>query len=173
MPVAFFFVLIVIGIVFGCIISTRHAGWGAGVNGGARPQDGCDVQAAGGWKPSSLSWRSVGSVQCTCWPSHRCAIIIFHKLILSCFPFDGFIYYYCFSIFVKRVLVFNFSFIPMILFLELDDGVCNPLWTMKGFTQTFHYLKESRRAQSVPLNALLTYVTVPWYSIIAGKGVIN
>ncbi|KAI9557866.1 hypothetical protein GHT06_014617 [Daphnia sinensis] len=50
---------------------------------------------------------------------------------------------------------------------ELDDGVCNPLWTMKGFTQTFHYLKESRRAQSVPLNALLTYVTVPWYSIIA------
>ena len=54
------------------------------------------------------------------------------------------------------------------LVLELDDGVCNPLWTMKGFTQTFHYLKESRRAQSVPLNALLTYVTVPWYSIIAG-----
>ena len=40
---------------------------------------------------------------------------------------------------------------------------------MKGFTQTFHYLKESRRAQSVPLNALLTYVTVPWYSIIAGN----
>lgn len=56
--------------------------------------------------------------------------------------------------------VFNFT--------ELDDGVCNPLWTMKGFTQTFHYLKESRRAQSVPLNALLTYVTVPWFSIIAG-----
>lgn len=54
---------------------------------------------------------------------------------------------------------------------ELDDGVCNPLWTMKGFTQTFHLLKESRRAQSVPLNALLTYVTVPWYSIIAGKEV--
>jgi len=50
---------------------------------------------------------------------------------------------------------------------ELDDGVCNPLWTMKGFTQTFHFLKESRRAQSLPLNALLTYVTVPWFSIIA------
>jgi len=58
-------------------------------------------------------------------------------------------------------------------FLELDDGVCNPLWTMKGFTQTFHYLKESRRAQSVPLNALLTYVTVPWYSIIAGEKITN
>ena len=52
---------------------------------------------------------------------------------------------------------------------ELDDGVCNPLWTMKGFTQTFHFLKESRRAQSLPLNALLTYVTVPWFSIIAGN----
>jgi len=42
---------------------------------------------------------------------------------------------------------------------------------MKGFTQTFHFWKESRRAQSVPLNALLTYVTVPWYSIIAGNSI--
>ncbi|XP_049778904.1 uncharacterized protein LOC126175892 isoform X2 [Schistocerca cancellata] len=48
---------------------------------------------------------------------------------------------------------------------ELDDGVYNPLWTMRGFTQTFHFWKESRRAQSVPLNAFLTYITLPWWSI--------
>lgn len=49
---------------------------------------------------------------------------------------------------------------------KLDDGAYNPLWTTKGFTQTFHFWKESRRAQSVPLNAYLTYVTLPWYTII-------
>ncbi|XP_071452486.1 uncharacterized protein KIAA0930 homolog [Hetaerina americana] len=48
---------------------------------------------------------------------------------------------------------------------ELDDGAYNPLWTMRGFTQTFHFWKETKRAQSVPLNALLTYVTLPWWSI--------
>ncbi|GLG92407.1 uncharacterized protein GBIM_00115 [Gryllus bimaculatus] len=48
---------------------------------------------------------------------------------------------------------------------ELDDGAYNPLWTMRGFTQTFHFWKESRRAQSVPLNAFLTYITLPWWSI--------
>ncbi|XP_074037580.1 uncharacterized protein isoform X2 [Leptinotarsa decemlineata] len=48
---------------------------------------------------------------------------------------------------------------------ELDDGAYNPLWTMRGFTQTFHFWKENKRAQSVPLNAFLTYVTLPWWSI--------
>ncbi|XP_068225440.1 uncharacterized protein [Palaemon carinicauda] len=50
--------------------------------------------------------------------------------------------------------------------VKLDDGAYNPLWTTKGFTQTFHFWKESRRAQSVPLNAYLTYVTLPWFTII-------
>ncbi|VEN53016.1 unnamed protein product [Callosobruchus maculatus] len=48
---------------------------------------------------------------------------------------------------------------------ELDDGAYNPLWTMQGNTQTFHFWKENKRAQSVPLNAFLTYVTLPWWSI--------
>ncbi|XP_050362481.1 uncharacterized protein KIAA0930 homolog [Nymphalis io] len=48
---------------------------------------------------------------------------------------------------------------------ELDDGAYNPLWAMRGFTQTFHLWKEGRRAQSAPLNAFLTYVTLPWWSI--------
>ncbi|KAJ8982670.1 hypothetical protein NQ317_017660 [Molorchus minor] len=48
---------------------------------------------------------------------------------------------------------------------QLDDGAYNPLWTMRGFTQTFHFWKENKRAQSVPLNAFLTYVTLPWWSI--------
>ncbi|XP_076235718.1 uncharacterized protein LOC143180076 isoform X2 [Calliopsis andreniformis] len=48
---------------------------------------------------------------------------------------------------------------------ELDDGAYNPLWTMRGFTQTFHFWKETKRAQSVPLNAYLTYITLPWWSI--------
>lgn len=52
---------------------------------------------------------------------------------------------------------------------ELDDGAYNPLWTMRGFTQTFHFWKENKRAQCVPLNAFLTYVTLPWWSIAKGK----
>ncbi|XP_055390567.1 uncharacterized protein KIAA0930 homolog isoform X2 [Condylostylus longicornis] len=48
---------------------------------------------------------------------------------------------------------------------ELDDGAYNPLWASKGFTQQFHFWKESRRQQSTPLNAFLTYVTLPWWSI--------
>jgi len=39
---------------------------------------------------------------------------------------------------------------------------------MRGFTQTFHFWKENKRAQSVPLNAFLTYVTLPWWSIVKG-----
>ncbi|XP_037968127.2 uncharacterized protein KIAA0930 homolog isoform X1 [Plutella xylostella] len=48
---------------------------------------------------------------------------------------------------------------------ELDDGAYNPLWAMRGFTQTFHLWKEGRRAQCTPLHASLTYVTLPWWSI--------
>ena len=66
----------------------------------------------------------------------------------------------------NRHLIFQVSHF---IFTELDDGAYNPLWTTKGFTQTFHFWKESRRAQSVPLNAYLTYVTLPWFTIITGK----
>ncbi|ODM99528.1 hypothetical protein Ocin01_07143 [Orchesella cincta] len=52
---------------------------------------------------------------------------------------------------------------------ELDDGAYNPLWTMRGFTQTFHMWRENRRAQSVPLNAFLTYITLPCASIMKGE----
>uniref|UniRef100_A0A0K8VMA3 Uncharacterized protein KIAA0930 n=2 Tax=Bactrocera latifrons TaxID=174628 RepID=A0A0K8VMA3_BACLA len=48
---------------------------------------------------------------------------------------------------------------------ELDDGAYNPLWASRGFTQSFHFWKENRRQQSTPLNAFLTYVTLPWWSI--------
>lgn len=56
-----------------------------------------------------------------------------------------------------------------ILFTELDDGSFNPLWTMRGFTQTFHLWKENKRTQSIPLNAFVTYVTLPWWSIAKGN----
>ena len=62
------------------------------------------------------------------------------------------------------VVINNISFLS-----ELDDGAYNPLWTMRGFTQTFHFWKETKRAQSVPLNAFLTYITLPWWSIAKGK----
>lgn len=51
---------------------------------------------------------------------------------------------------------------------ELDDGLYNPVWAMRGFTQTFHLWKEGKRAQCVPLNAYLTYVTLPWWTIAKG-----
>lgn len=49
-----------------------------------------------------------------------------------------------------RFLTFNFA--------ELDDGAYNPLWTMRGFTQTFHIWRENRRAQSVSLSKLPTSI---------------
>lgn len=63
-------------------------------------------------------------------------------------------------------------FSPQIYSIELDDGACNPLWTSKGFTQTFHFWKEHRRQQSVPLNAFLTYITLPWWSIAKGMRIL-
>ncbi|KAH8234410.1 hypothetical protein KR038_009408 [Drosophila bunnanda] len=55
--------------------------------------------------------------------------------------------------------------VPKKALKELDDGAYNPLWTSRGFTQSFHFWKENRRQQSTPLNAFLTYVTLPWWSI--------
>lgn len=55
--------------------------------------------------------------------------------------------------------------VPKKAIKELDDGAYNPLWTSRGFTQSFHFWKENRRQQSTPLNAFLTYVTLPWWSI--------
>ncbi|CAG9092082.1 unnamed protein product [Plutella xylostella] len=55
--------------------------------------------------------------------------------------------------------------VPKRKWSELDDGAYNPLWAMRGFTQTFHLWKEGRRAQCTPLHASLTYVTLPWWSI--------
>lgn len=49
---------------------------------------------------------------------------------------------------------------------ELDDTTYNRLWTMKGFSQAYHFWKESRRASSPALHAYLTYVTLPWHYII-------
>ncbi|XP_047518038.1 caskin-1 isoform X3 [Pieris napi] len=52
---------------------------------------------------------------------------------------------------------------------ELDDGAYNPLWALRGFTQTFHLWKEGKRQQSAPLSAFLTYVTLPWWAIAKGE----
>lgn len=39
----------------------------------------------------------------------------------------------------------------------------------KSFGQAWHWFKEKKRLNSVALNANLTYVTLPWHRIIAGK----
>lgn len=57
------------------------------------------------------------------------------------------------------------SIIFLLSLAELDDGQYNPLWTSKGFAQTFHFWKENRRQSSTPLNAFLTYISLPWFSI--------
>lgn len=56
-------------------------------------------------------------------------------------------------------------YFPPTLFPELDDGAYNPIWTSRGFTQSFHFWKENKRNSSTPLNALLTYVSLPWWNI--------
>ncbi|KAG8187251.1 hypothetical protein JTE90_019144 [Oedothorax gibbosus] len=50
---------------------------------------------------------------------------------------------------------------------ELDDTTYNKLWTMRGFGQAYHFWKESKRASSPALHAYLTYVNLPWHSIMA------
>lgn len=70
---------------------------------------------------------------------------------------------------VRMLCKFSFELYFIYLLAELDDGAYNPLWTSRGFTQSFHFWKENRRQQSTPLNAFLTYVTLPWWSIAKGE----
>ncbi|VDP30772.1 unnamed protein product [Soboliphyme baturini] len=49
---------------------------------------------------------------------------------------------------------------------EIEESTFNYMWSMQGFSQAWHRLREKRRECSVPLNAFLTYVTLPWHSII-------
>ncbi|OUC42533.1 hypothetical protein D917_00287, partial [Trichinella nativa] len=55
----------------------------------------------------------------------------------------------------------------------IDDEIGNEslalgqLWSTRGFSQAWHRLREKRRADCVPLNAHLTYITLPWSSIVS------
>ena len=49
---------------------------------------------------------------------------------------------------------------------EFEETAYNPLWTMKGHTQIFHHWRESKRMQCVPLGSFITYVMLPWWSIV-------
>lgn len=49
---------------------------------------------------------------------------------------------------------------------EFEETKYNPLWTMKGYTQIFHSWRESKRMQSIPLGAFISYITLPWWSIM-------
>ena len=49
-----------------------------------------------------------------------------------------------------------------------DDGDHYMGFFGRSFGQAWHWFKERKRAQSVSLNAHLTYVTLPWHRIIAG-----
>ena len=62
------------------------------------------------------------------------------------------------------------STLPNVLVLEFDDEAehYNGFFG-KSFGQAWGWFKERKRAQSVALHAFLTYVTLPWHRIIAGK----
>ncbi|CAJ0931266.1 unnamed protein product, partial [Mesorhabditis belari] len=47
---------------------------------------------------------------------------------------------------------------------ELEEGVLSRLWSVRGFGQAWHWLREKKRAECTPLNAYLTYITLPWAS---------
>ena len=49
---------------------------------------------------------------------------------------------------------------------EFEETKYNPLWTMRGHTQIFHFWRESKRLQCVPLGQYVTYVALPWWAII-------
>lgn len=49
---------------------------------------------------------------------------------------------------------------------EFEEAKYNPLWTMKGYTQIFHSWRESKRMQCMPMGTCVTYVMLPWWSII-------
>ncbi|VDO41080.1 unnamed protein product [Onchocerca flexuosa] len=48
----------------------------------------------------------------------------------------------------------------------LNEGMMSRLWSVRGFGQAWHWLREKRRAESLPLNAFLTYITLPWSTIL-------
>ncbi|EJW86024.1 hypothetical protein WUBG_03067, partial [Wuchereria bancrofti] len=50
--------------------------------------------------------------------------------------------------------------------LVLDEGMMSRLWSVRGFGQAWHWLREKRRAESTPLNAFLTYITLPWSTVL-------
>lgn len=43
------------------------------------------------------------------------------------------------------------------------------MWSVRGFGQAWHWLREKKRAECTPLNAYLTYVTLSWTSILQGQ----
>jgi hypothetical protein len=49
---------------------------------------------------------------------------------------------------------------------EFEANKYNPLWAVRGCTQLFHSWRESKRIQSLPLGTYVTYVALPWWSII-------
>ncbi|KAK5976750.1 hypothetical protein GCK32_013097, partial [Trichostrongylus colubriformis] len=49
---------------------------------------------------------------------------------------------------------------------ELSEGVLTRLWSVHGFGQAWHWLREKKRAHCTPLNAYLTYITLSWTSIL-------
>lgn len=49
---------------------------------------------------------------------------------------------------------------------ELDEGILGRLRSVRGFGQAWHWLREKRRDESTPLNVYLTYVTLPWSTIL-------
>ncbi|KAK6111486.1 hypothetical protein QQG55_43835 [Brugia pahangi] len=48
----------------------------------------------------------------------------------------------------------------------LNEGMMSRLWSVRGFGQAWHWLRERRRAESTPLNAFLTYITLPWSTVL-------
>lgn len=51
---------------------------------------------------------------------------------------------------------------------ELSEGVLTKIWSVRGFGQAWHWLHEKRKVESMPLNAYLTYITLPWSAILDG-----
>lgn len=49
---------------------------------------------------------------------------------------------------------------------ELEEGIFGRLRSVRGFGQAWHWLREKRRNESTPLNVYLTYITLPWSTIL-------
>ncbi|VDK45805.1 unnamed protein product [Anisakis simplex] len=52
---------------------------------------------------------------------------------------------------------------------ELDENMLSRLWSVRGFGQAWHWLREKRRAECTPLNAYLTYITLTWSTVLEGR----